>query len=166
MWLTFAILSFVTMQRAAELVLSSRNTARLNRKNAHEVGAGHYPLLVALHAAWLAGLWVLAWERPINIVFLGAFIILQGLRMWVLATLGSRWTTRIIIVAGERLISSGPYRFVRHPNYCIVAGEIICLPLVFGLIGYAGAFGILTALLLWVRVKCEDAALAGARKRS
>lgn len=166
MWLTLAVLSFVTLQRAAELVLSSRNTARLYRRAAYEVGAAHYPLLVALHAIWLGGLWVLAWDRPINLGFLGAFIILQGLRIWVLATLGPRWTTRIILVPGEQLITKGPYRFVRHPNYLIVAGEIVCLPLVFELVGYAVAFGIVNMLLLWIRIRYENAALAGARKRS
>lgn len=166
MWLTLAILLFVTLQRAAELMLSSRNTARLFLKDAYEVGAGHYPLLVTVHVTWLGGLWLLAWDRPVNHAFLGAFIILQGLRIWVLATLGPRWTTRIIIVPGERLVIKGPYRLVRHPNYWIVAGEIICLPLVFGLTGYAAGFGLLNALLLLVRVRCEDAALAAARGRS
>lgn len=165
MWLTLAILSLVTLQRIAELLLSARNTARLRRRGAYEMCADHYPLIVGLHAAWLGGLWLLAWDRAADLAFLGAFMILQGLRIWVLATLGPRWTTRIIVVPGEQLITSGPYRFARHPNYWVVAGEIICLPLVFGLIGYAAAFGVLNALLLWLRIRQEDAALAAVRKR-
>ena len=166
MWVTLAILMLVTLQRAGELVLSWHNTARLRRKGAYEVGAGQYPLIVALHASWLGGLWLLAWGRPVNLAIVGAFLLLQGLRIWVLATLGPRWTTRIIVLPGERLVTDGPYRFMRHPNYWIVAGEIISLPLAFGLVGYAAAFGVVNALLLWLRVRQEDAALGLAARRA
>src|SRR4051794_232128 len=134
--MTFAILilGFVTLQRLGELALAKRNTARPRARGAQEVGAVHYPLIVAVHTAWLAGLWYLAWDLPVNLVWFGVFVLLQAARVWVIATLRERWTTRIIVLPGAPLIASGPYRFVSHPNYCIVAAEILVLPLVFGLV--------------------------------
>ena len=158
-WLTALILALVTVERLGELVLARRNTAALIAAGAREVGAGHYPVIVLLHAAWLAGLWLLAWGRPVILPFLAVFILLQALRFWVLATLGRRWTTRIIVVPGEELVRRGPYRFLSHPNYAVVIGEIACLPLVFGLAWYAALFSILNALALWVRIGSESRAL-------
>ena len=159
--MTFAvlILGFVTLQRLGELVLAQRNTVRLRAKGAQEVGAAHYPLIVAVHAAWLAGLWYLAWDLPVNLVWLGVFILLQAARVWVIVTLGERWTTRIIVLPGAPLIASGPYRFVSHPNYCVVAAEILVLPLVFGLVWYGLVFSLLNGLILWLRIRTESAAL-------
>ena len=113
--------------------LSNRNTRRLLAKGAREVGASHYPLIVAVHALWLAALWWLAPGRHIFAFWLVLYVLLQIARIWVLATLGHRWTTRIIILPGAPLIRRGPYRFVNHPNYVVVIGEIAVLPLVFGL---------------------------------
>ncbi|HEY7852744.1 MAG TPA: isoprenylcysteine carboxylmethyltransferase family protein, partial [Caulobacteraceae bacterium] len=123
------VLGLVTAQRLSELVIARRNTRRLMARGAVEVGASHYPLIVILHAAWLAGLWLLAWNLPVRPIWLGAFLFLQGLRLWVLTTLGERWTTRIVILPSARLVAKGPYRFVRHPNYLVVIGEIAVLPL-------------------------------------
>ncbi len=81
------------------------------------------------------------------------------LRVWVIATLGSRWTTRIIVLPGASLVASGPYRFVSHPNYCVVAAEILVLPLVFGLLWYGLVFSVLNAVILWIRIRAEAAAL-------
>ncbi len=128
MTLSVALLAFVTLQRLGELVLANRNTRALRARGAIEVGAAHYPLIVALHAAWLAGLWLLAWNRPVELVWLAVFISLQLARVWVIASLGARWTTRIIVLPGEALVRRGPYRFVSHPNYLVVAGEIAALP--------------------------------------
>ena len=154
------ILALVTLERIAELFLARRNTAGLMSRGAKEFAPGHYPLIVLLHAAWLAGLWALAWNRPIQWGWLAVFGGLQVLRVWVLATLGERWTTRIIIVPGETLVRRGPYRFLSHPNYAVVVGEILVLPLVFGLPLYALAFSLANALVLWVRIRAETAALA------
>jgi methyltransferase len=159
-WLTIAILGFVTLQRAAELVYSRHNTARLLARGAHEAAPGHYRYMVALHTAWLAGLWWLAPGRAVMWPWLAVFIAAQMFRLWVLATLRERWTTRIIILPGAPLISSGPYRFLRHPNYVVVALEIATLPLAFGLVGYALAFSLLNAAILFVRIGAENAALA------
>jgi methyltransferase len=118
--------------------------------------------MVGLHAAWLVGLWILAWDRPANLAWLAVYLGLEVLRVWVLASLGSRWTTRIIVVPGETLVSRGPYRFIPHPNYAVVVGEIAVLPLVFGLPVYAVVFSALNASMLWLRIRAESAALAEA----
>ena len=159
MILPIVVLGLVTLQRGAELVLARRNTRRLLDKGAVEVAPGHYPLVVALHAAWLVGLWILAWDRPVSLPWLALFILLQIGRVWVLATLGERWTTRIIILPGAPLVRRGPYRFLSHPNYMVVAGEILTLPLAFGLVAYGLVFSALNAAVLFVRIRAEHTAL-------
>lgn len=159
--LSVAVLALVTLQRLAELALARRNTRLLLAQGGVEVAPGHYPAIVALHAAWLAGLWLLALPTMPDLTLLGVFGVLQIGRGWVLAALGPRWTTRIIVVAGARQVRSGPYRFVRHPNYLIVAGEILVLPLAFGLPLFAIVFSGFNALVLWIRIKAENAALHG-----
>jgi methyltransferase len=163
--ISVAVLAFVTLQRLAELVLARRHTGLLLAKGAVEVAPGHYPAMVALHSAWLLGLWLLAPMRQVDIALLAAFGVLQVGRVWVLLTLGERWTTRIIVLPGAPLVRSGPYRFVSHPNYWIVAGEILVLPLAFGLVAFALAFSALNALMLWVRIRAENAALRGAQRQ-
>jgi len=162
MILSVIILALVTAERLAELALARRNTRRLLARGAVESGAGHYPLIVALHAAWLAGLWLLAWDRPASLPWLGLYLLIEGLRVWTLASLGERWTTRIITLPGEPLVRRGPYRFLSHPNYLVVAGEIAVLPLVFGLPVYALVFSLLNAAVLWIRLRAETAALRSA----
>ncbi len=159
--MTVAILLFVTLQRLGELVLARRNTARLLARGAYEVAPGHYPLIVLLHAAWLLGLWWLAFDAPVSWFWLAAFVVLQGLRVWVLLTLGDRWTTRIIVLPGAPLVSGGPYRLLSHPNYAVVVAEIAVLPLVFGSTSYALVFSLLNAIVLAIRIRAENAALAG-----
>ena len=159
MWPSIALLAFVTMQRLVELPLAHANTRRLLAAGGHEVGASHYPLIVALHAAWLITLWWLAPGRPIDIPFLLLFLLIEAGRVWVLRTLGNRWTTRIIVVPGEELVATGPYRFVSHPNYLVVVGEIAVLPLVFGLWDVAIIFSLLNAAILTVRIRAENRAL-------
>lgn len=156
---SIVILALVTAQRLGELVLARKNTARLMAQGGVETGAAHYPLIVALHAAWLAGLFVLAWDRPVNGYWMALFVLLQLGRVWVIASLGARWTTRIITVPGETLIRRGPYRFVSHPNYIVVAAEIAVLPLAFGLTAFAAIFSILNAAILAIRIRTEAGAL-------
>lgn len=157
--LAVAILAFVTLQRLAELAIARRNTRRLLARGAYQVGAGHYPLIVALHGAWLAGLWWLALGRPLIWPFAAAYFLLQPLRLWVLASLGRRWTTRIIILPGAPLVRSGPFRLLRHPNYAIVVAEIALLPLAFGLWEMAVVFSLLNAAILAIRIRAEERAL-------
>ncbi|ALA19149.1 MULTISPECIES: isoprenylcysteine carboxyl methyltransferase family protein [Chelatococcus] len=153
------ILALVTAQRLAELWLARRNTRRLLARGGREHAAGHYPLIVLLHAAWLAGLWLLARDAPLALPWLAVFLALQGLRIWIIATLGERWTTRIIVLHGTPLVRSGPFRLMAHPNYAVVAAEIAVLPLVFGLGWYALVFSLLNAAVLAIRIRAENAAL-------
>lgn len=155
------LLCAVTAERLAELWLARRNTAALMARGAYEAGARHYPLIVALHGCWLAGLWLLGWQQPAAPVWLGIFLVLQMLRAWILLTLQGRWTTRIIILPGAPLIASGPYRFFAHPNYLVVIGEIAVLPLCLGMPWFAAAFTAANAAVLAVRIRAENAALAG-----
>jgi methyltransferase len=160
--MTFAIivLFLVSLQRLAELVIARRNTTRLLADGAREVAAEHYPLIVGLHALWLIGLWILAYDIPPSLPWLGVFLLLQALRVWVLLTLGPRWTTRIIVLPNAPLVKDGPFRFVSHPNYCVVAAELLVLPLAFGLVWYGIIFSILNALVLTIRIRAENQALA------
>jgi methyltransferase len=160
--LSVVLLALVTAQRLGELVLAQHNTRRLKAQGAYEVAPGHYPLIVILHAAWLAGLWWLAWNRPLNLPLAALFLAIEGLRIWVLVSIGARWTTRIIILPGATLVRRGPYRFFPHPNYAVVCAEILLLPLAFGLWAYALTFTALNAAILFIRIRAENAALAGA----
>lgn len=159
--MTFAaiILLLVTAERLGELWLARRNTTALLKQGAFEVAPQHYTLIVLLHGFWLAGLWVLGWDKPVNLAWLTAFLILQVLRIWVLATLGRRWTTRIIVLKSLPLVTTGPYRWLTHPNYVVVVGEIAVLPLCLGLPWYALAFSLANAAVLTVRIRAENAAL-------
>jgi len=156
------LLIYLTLQRLSELVLSRVNTSRLLAEGGVEFGRGHYPVLVGLHAAWLVGLWLLADGRHVGTLYLGAFILLQLGRLWVLASLGRRWTTRIIVVPGAPLVRTGLYRVLRHPNYLIVIGEIVVVPLAFDLPLFAALFSLLNCFMLALRIHSENAALAWA----
>ncbi len=153
------ILAFVTAQRLAELVIARRNTRALLARGAYEVAPGHYPLIVAVHAGWLAALWWLAPGRDVLWPLIALFALLQAGRVWVLATLGPRWTTRIIILPGAPLVTGGPFRFLSHPNYAVVIAEIAVLPLAFGLWEVALIFSLLNAAVLTIRIRAENRAL-------
>ena len=163
LWPHVAILGFVTAQRLVELPIARANTRRLLAAGGYEVAPGHYPLIILVHAAWLAALWWLAPGRPINFALLALFVVVEMARVWVLQSLGDRWTTRIIVIPGERLVAHGPYRFVSHPNYVVVAAEIALLPLVFGLWQVALLFTALNALVLFIRIRAENRALESLR---
>ena len=159
MWPSIALLTFVTLQRLVELPIAGRNTRRLIATGAHEVSPGHYPFIVALHVAWLGTLWIMAVGRAIDPLFLLLFAIVEIGRLWVLTTLGPRWTTRIIVVPRAALEQRGPYRLVQHPNYWVVTAEIAILPMVFDLKLVAFIFSILNAIILTVRIRAENRAL-------
>jgi methyltransferase len=153
------LLAYLTVQRLAELWWAKQNEARLMALGGIEYGRSHLPLMILFHAAWMAGLWLLAYDHPVEPVFLALFVVLQMARFWVLATLGRRWTIRIIVVPGERLVAQGPYRLLRHPNYAVVIGEIAVVPLALGLPTYALVFSVLNAGMLAIRITAENAAL-------
>ena len=162
-WPAVAILGFVTLQRLLEMRLADSHSRKLLAQGGVEHGREHYPFIVALHAAWLAALWWWAPGRPINLPLLVLFAVLQIGRVWVIRSLGNRWTTRIIVKPGAPLVRRGPYRFVNHPNYLIVTAEIAVLPLVFGLWQLAVLFSALNAIVLTVRIRAENRALASLR---
>jgi methyltransferase len=168
-WFTLLVLA-VGLERLAELRLSLRNARWALQRGGVESGRGHYPPMVALHAGLLVGAvaevdlagrpflpW-LGW--PMLALVLAA----QTLRWWCIATLGPRWNTRVIVVPGLPLVGSGPYRWLRHPNYVAVAVEGAALPLVHTAWLTAAAFTVLNTWLLTVRIGCEDRALAGAAR--
>lgn len=157
----YPVLILVLLQRAAELVLAAANTRRLRAIGGVEVDARGYPWFIALHAAWLTSLFVLV---PANAApfwsLLGVYAALQLGRIWVIASLGRRWTTRIILLPGAPLVRSGPYRWMRHPNYAVVAVEIALLPLAFGALAIAIVFSAANLVLIARRIRIEEAALA------
>jgi methyltransferase len=156
----YIIIALVVLQRLAELVYAERNTAALRARGAVEIGRAHYPLIVLLHAAWLVAVVVmLPKDAPIDWPLVAVFAVLQGLRVWVLATLGPYWTTRIVTLKDAPLVRRGPYRFVRHPNYLVVSAEILVLPLAFGEWAVAAVFTVLNAAMLAWRIRQENQAL-------
>ena len=157
-----ALLGFLTLQRIAELWWARQNERRLFAAGGVEYGRSHFPLIALLHASWLIGMWALAYDRPVEPLFFAVVVVLQIARFWVLATLGGRWTIRIIVVPGEKLAALGPYRWLRHPNYAVVTGEIAAVPLALGLPLYAIPFSILNAAVLAIRIPAENATLAAA----
>jgi methyltransferase len=165
--IAYAIIFLVVLQRLGELVLANRNTKRLKAQGAVEIGAAHYPLIVLLHTTWLlAVLWLLPPQLEISWAWLAVFVLLQAARIWVIASLGPYWTTRIISVPGAPLVRRGPYRFVRHPNYLVVAGEILVLPLAFHEIAVAIFFSLANAAILFWRIREEETGLVTRRELS
>jgi len=159
-----ALLLYVTLQRLAELWWAGGNERRISAAGGIEYGKSHWPAMVALHAIWLVGLWGLAYDRPVDLVYLALFVLAQIARIWVLATLGRRWTTRVFVVPGEHPVRRGPYRYLRHPNYAVVVAEIAFVPLALGLPFYALIFSVLNAVVLVVRLRAENAALKTAAR--
>jgi methyltransferase len=158
------VIVLVALERLGELIYSAQNTKALRARGAVEIGRAHYPLIVLLHAAWLVSLIVfLPKPSSLHWSWLAVFIVLQAFRIWVLASIGRYWTTRILTLPAAPLVRRGPYRFLRHPNYVVVVGEIAVLPLVFGEVGVAIVFSILNGFMLAWRISVEDQALAARR---
>jgi methyltransferase len=155
------LILLVALQRLGELVYARRNDRALRAAGGVEYGTGHYPVLVGLHTAWLFALFAtVPADAPIHAGALILFILLQGPRVWTLASLGRFWTTRVIVVPDSAPVRRGPYRFVRHPNYLIVALEIPLLPLVFGAWQLAIGFALANLAMLAWRIRVEERALA------
>ncbi len=165
--IAYGIIALVILQRAGELVLANRNTQKLKAQGGVEIGAQHYRFIVLLHMAWLmAVLWLMPAPLVIYWGWIVVFLLLQAARVWVIASLGPYWTTRIISLPGVPLVKRGPYRFVRHPNYLVVAGEILALPLAFGEIWVAIGFSIANAAVLTWRIRQEETGLVTRRDLS
>jgi len=158
--LLWIVLALVVLERAAELAHARRNTMLLMARGGIEAGRGHYPLIVLLHAAWLLALALTVPPgRPADWGWLSAFVALQLLRLWVIASLGPYWTTRIITLPNAALVRRGPYRYMNHPNYAVVIAEIAALPLAFGAWSLALVFSVLNAALIAWRIRVEDRVL-------
>jgi methyltransferase len=162
------LLGLVAVERLAEIVVSRRNTAWSLARGGEEHGAGHYPVMVALHSMLLVGAAteVMVAARPfvpaLGWPMLGLVVAAQVLRWWCIRTLGRRWSTRVVVVPGLPLVDTGPYRVLRHPNYLAVVVEGIALPLVHSAWVTAALFTALNLALLRVRVRVEETALTGA----
>ncbi len=160
------LVALVALERIAELVVSTRNAAWSKEQGGQETGLGYYPFMVLLHTGLLVGALVEAYTRRPDVPSALAWSMLalvvgsQALRWWCIATLGRRWNTRVIVVPGLPPVTSGPYRFLRHPNYVAVVVEGVALPLVHAAWITALVFTVLNALLLIVRIRVENAALA------
>lgn len=167
LWYTVLVLA-VAAERVAELVVARRNAAWTLARAGVEHGRGHYPVMVALHTALLVGclVEVAIGDRPfvpaLGWSMLGVVVLAQALRWWCILTLGPYWNTRVIVVPGARLVRAGPYRFARHPNYVAVVAEIAALPLVHSAWLTALVLTVSNAMLMGVRVRCENTALAQA----
>lgn len=161
------LVAVVGVERLAELVVSKRNAAWSLARGGVETGRGHYPVMVVLHTGFLVAMLVEAVvRRPVVPGWLAwSMLVLvlaaQGLRWWCIAVLGRRWNTRVIVVPGWPPVGTGPYRWLRHPNYVAVVVEGIALPLVHAGWMTAAVFTVANAALLTVRIRAENAALAG-----
>lgn len=156
--LTF--IALIIAQRLGELALARHNTSLLLARGGREFGAAHYPLIVLVHTAWILSLIAFGWTSAIAWPWIGAYALLQAMRVWILSSLGSRWTTRIIVI-DEPLVRRGPYRFIRHPNYLLVAAELIVGPMALGLPIVALVFTVLNAVVLTIRIRAENRAWKG-----
>jgi methyltransferase len=165
----YALLGVIAVERLAELMVSQRHAAALLRRGGVEYGQGHFPVMVALHVGLLVGCVVepLAAGRPflpaLAWPMLAVVVAANALRWWCIATLGPRWTARVVVLPGVPLVTGGPYRWFAHPNYVAVVVEGAALPLVGSAWITAAAFTAANAALLTVRLRCETRALAAAR---
>ena len=168
----WTLLSLIACERVAELVVSARHANALLRRGGVEYGLRHFPVMIALHVALLAGcvLEPLLGHRTfipaLGFPMLAVTVLANGLRWWCIATLGERWTARVIVLPGAPLVRSGPYRWFAHPNYVAVIVEGAALPLTGSAWITACAFTVLNAALLTVRIRCEIRALAAAAPRA
>ena len=158
------ILAAVALLRVAELLYAARNTRRLLARGAVEIAREQYPWFILLHVSWLLAMFFFIPPATLpNLYLLAIFVLAQLARVWIIATLGPYWTTRVITLPGAPLVRRGPYAIVRHPNYTIVCIEIAVLPLAFGAWQIALLFTAANAALLTWRIRVENAALDARR---
>jgi len=159
-----SIIGFVILQRIVELFIARRNENWMLSKGAYEVGAKHYPFMVAIHVSFFVSLIleVMLFEKGLSTFWWYFFILFVGLqlmRIWVITTLGKYWNTKIIVLPGANVVKKGPFLLIRHPNYVVVTSEIIVIPLLFDAYFTAVVFTLLNALILYIRIPIEEAAL-------
>ncbi len=172
LWLYTALVAALGAERLFELWLSQRNAARAFARGAVESGAGHFGVMAALHTLFLfaaaAEPWLMGRPFPgaLGWAALAVAVAAQALRYWAIATLGDRWNTRVIVEPGAEPVTSGPYRFLKHPNYVAVVLELLCVPMIHGAWLTALGFSLANAALLAVRIRAEEAALGPAWERA
>lgn len=154
-------LTYVIVERLVELPIATRNTKRLKAQGGVEHSPGHYPLIVAVHTGWILAMVWFGHDTYPSYIWLGVYAVLQILRVYILGTLGKRWTTRIIVLPDETKVTKGPFSVLPHPNYLLVIAEIMVAPLVLGLWEVAAVFGALNAAVLVIRISAEERAWAG-----
>ena len=164
MWPNIIIFALATAQRIIEFYIAHSNTRKLIGHGGFAIGPVVYPFMVALQVIWLAGLWYLAWSLSFSWSWLFAYIALEAARGWVVAALGSHWTTRIIVVPGEKFEDEKPFNTFREPNYLIIAAELFILPTAYGLWWYGVLFAVLYAGLVYWRMTGENAGLRSLRE--
>jgi methyltransferase len=158
-------LVLLVAERLVELALSTRNTRRTLAAGGIETGRGHYRVMVVFHAAFLAAcaveplLWPRAWPPAASLAALALALLAMALRWWAVATLGDRWSTRIVVLPGAPTVGGGPYRYLRHPNYLAVVVELLAVPLLGGAVVTAALATLGNVLLLAVRIPAEERAL-------
>lgn len=157
--IAFAILLAVTVERVGTAVAGRRNARRLLKEGGIETGFSHYYPMVAIHGGWVTALWITAFGQPLNAALFGAYLLAVAFRFWAVATLGRRWTSRIVVIPGERLVARGPYRIMPHPIYIALMLEFLLLPAAFGLWWVMTVFSVLNAGILFIRIRAEQAAL-------
>lgn len=159
MWTTIIILSLATVQRIIEFSIAQRNTSRMVDRGGVTVGPNLQWVQIILQALWLTALWYFAYALEADWTWLFAYLALEAIRGWVVAAMGSRWTSRIVVVPGEKFEDVRPFNTFREPNFIIIGMEMFILPMAFGLWWLGLAFVAAYAGVVYWRVTRENAAL-------
>ncbi|HET7851455.1 MAG TPA: isoprenylcysteine carboxylmethyltransferase family protein [Methyloceanibacter sp.] len=155
------------VQRGLEELYSARNTKALVALGAREAGQAYYPVVAATHLAWIASLFFLVpADAPILWPLIVYYLALQVVRYWVIGSLGRFWTHRIYTLPGAPVVASGPYRYLRHPNYAVTIVETFVLPLAFGALALAAIMTALWWTVLAYKMRLEDHEMAARREVS
>ncbi|WP_019413602.1 isoprenylcysteine carboxyl methyltransferase family protein [Paenisporosarcina sp. TG20] len=159
-----SVIGFVILQRLVELFIARNNETWIRSQGGYEVGASHYPYMVAMHVLFFISVIIefLAFDRTVPVYWVPLFLVflaLQMMRIWVISSLGRFWNTKILVLPGAQVVKKGPFRFIQHPNYVVVSFEILVIPLMFGAYFTALLFTLLNFIILRVRIPIEEAAL-------
>ena len=160
-WILFSCL---LLQRVLELIAANKNEKWMKKHGAIEFGREHYGLMVAMHVAFLSSLILEVYFfkqdlHPLWPFFLTLFIGLQGMRFWVIRTLGKYWNTKILVIPRGKLVKKGPYKWIKHPNYLIVTLELFTIPFIFQAYLTLVLFFVLNQIILSIRIPLEEQVL-------
>ena len=157
------LLLVTILQRIGEFLASRKNQRRLRAAGAVEYGAAHYPVLALFYLLWLTGMvfeavWIPRTISPFWLALLAIWLFAEIVRFMTIRALGSRWTTRVLVLPNEEPVTTGPFRYLRHPTYFVTAIEIAVLPLMFGCYITAVTFSIVGSVMMFVRIRSENLA--------